>query len=74
MRFSSLVLNVRTDISPAPLRAEMNASHFPSGEYRGRASVAGWEISRWATPPAKGTVQISLSPAPLKQIGSQYSS
>jgi hypothetical protein len=37
----------------------MKASCFPSGEYKGRDSSAGFEISRRASPPSAGTVQIS---------------
>lgn len=46
-------------MSPAPVRLDTNASCFPSGEYIGRDSVAGFEISRWASPPPTGTVQMS---------------
>jgi hypothetical protein len=38
---------------------ETKASRFPSGEYIGRLSFAGFEISRRASPPAAGTAQIS---------------
>src|ERR1700761_9668767 len=46
-------------MSPPPVRVEMNASFFPSGEYKGRDSSAGLEISRRASPPSAGTVQMS---------------
>src|ERR1700743_2176655 len=46
-------------MSPAPARVEMNASFFPSGEYKGRDSLAGFEISRRASPPSAGAVQMS---------------
>src|ERR1700712_2162661 len=44
---------------PRPVRVDTNASLLPSGEYKGRDSVAGSEISNRASPPAAGTVQIS---------------
>src|ERR1700761_6296508 len=46
-------------MSPPPVRVEMNASFFPSGEYKGRDSSAGLEMSRRASPPSEGTVQMS---------------
>src|ERR1700730_17259976 len=46
-------------MSPLPVRVETKASLRPSGEYIGRASVAGCETSSRATPPEAGAVQIS---------------
>src|SRR5579862_5686275 len=46
-------------MSPPPVRVETNARCFPSGEYTGRDSVAGFEIKICAAPPPAGTVQIS---------------
>src|SRR5690349_25025259 len=46
-------------MSPPPVRVEMNARRLPSGEYRGRDSYAGCEMSSRATPPVDGTVQMS---------------
>src|SRR5665213_3604973 len=46
-------------MSFAPVRVDWNASRVPSGEYSGRDSSAGSEISRCASPPFAGTVQIS---------------
>src|SRR5687767_7462102 len=46
-------------MSPPPVLVETNASRRPSGEKRGRDSVAGCETSNRATPPVIGTVQIS---------------
>src|SRR5689334_24409634 len=46
-------------MSPPPVRVEMNARRFPSGEYSGRDSWAGCETRSLATPPVDGTVQIS---------------
>ena len=46
-------------MSPPPVRSEMKASLRPSGEYRGRDSVASCATSRRASPPAAGTVQMS---------------
>src|SRR5581483_11117060 len=51
---------------PAPVRFDMNASFLPSGEYRGRDSVAGCATSRRASPPAAGAVQ--MSPPETKAI------
>src|SRR5471032_2117377 len=46
-------------MSPLPVRVDVNASILPSGEYIGRASVAGSATSSRASPPAAGTVQMS---------------
>src|SRR6185437_601641 len=46
-------------MSPPPVRVDMKASLLPSGEYKGRDSSAGLEISRRASPPSEGTVQMS---------------
>jgi hypothetical protein len=53
-------------MSPPPVRVDMKANFVPSGEYSGRDSSAGLEISRRASPPSEGTVQIS--PAEAKAI------
>src|ERR1700761_3559036 len=46
-------------MSPPPVRVDMKASGVPAGEYRGRDSSAGSEISKCASPPDAGTVQMS---------------
>src|SRR5471030_579527 len=53
-------------MSPLPVRVEMNASRVPSGDQSGRLSVAGLETSSRASPPTKGTVQ--MSPPETKAI------
>src|SRR5436189_2830352 len=46
-------------MSPLPVRVEMNASDFPSGEKSGRESYAGCATSKCASPPPAGAVQMS---------------
>src|SRR3954471_18801091 len=46
-------------MSEVPLRVDVKARRFPSGEYFGRASVALCEIRRCACPPRAGTTQMS---------------
>src|SRR5262245_25886601 len=46
-------------MSPAPVRVDVKARRLPSDENNGRDSVAGCETSRWASPPAAGTSQMS---------------
>src|SRR4051812_49733308 len=53
-------------MSPPPVRVETNASCDLSGEYIGRLSLAALEISRRASPPDAGTVQ--MSPPETKAI------
>src|SRR3954468_7287102 len=65
-RRTSPVANVRTWTSPPPVRVETNANCFLSGEYIGRLSLAALEISRRASPPDAGTVQ--MSPPETKAI------
>ena len=49
-----------------PARLEVNASALPSGDHRGRLSVAGSLTKRCASPPAAGTLQ--MSPPETKAI------
>ena len=44
-----------------PSRAERNASHFPSGLKRGLDSDFGLDVTRTGSPPAAGTIQMSVS-------------
>src|SRR5215469_14641193 len=53
-------------MSPPPVRVEIKASFVPSGEYSGRDSSAGLEMSRRASPPSAGAVQ--MSPPEAKAI------
>src|SRR5690606_36135086 len=46
-------------MSPLPVRSETKARKRPSGEKRGRDSVAGCETRSRATPPDAGTLQTS---------------
>src|SRR5262245_53122526 len=46
-------------MSPLPVRVDMNARRVPSGEYNGRESYAACDTSSRASPPVRGTVQMS---------------
>src|ERR1051326_4505079 len=46
-------------MSPLPVRVDVNASDFPSGENSGRPSVAGCATSNRASPPLAGALQMS---------------
>src|SRR6187399_469157 len=46
-------------MSPPPVRSDWKANTLPSGEYRGRDSLAACDTSSRASPPAIGTDQMS---------------
>src|SRR5438105_3963493 len=58
-RSTSPVRSVSTYTSPFPVRVDVNASCLPSGEYSGRDSVAPCDTRSRASPPVRGTSQMS---------------